>query len=207
MAQALPAQFTTLTDFFDNILEDFIQLPICMFKTLTSTMRIPDHLQLAFNSNLLLPLISGSVPDYLHTEPTQDHFERKLFPLTSTSLNFSANAKISLIIERLFMYMISKKALTPTIALRQSMETGIEARHKVTHNAKRRKRNAEEDAQAQELMAASSERLLGLLEVLKISAGKVPQQWERTDKLAPGSVFLSFSTGSPLSSAPDSDTE
>lgn len=207
VAQALPTQFTTVTDFFDNVLEDVRQLPVVTLKILISTLRLPPRLQIAFNNNLLLPLISGSVPDLLRNEPTQQHFESRILLLKGTNQNCIANAKIALILEQMFIYMMNHKTLAPTKVLRKAVEVGIEGRHDVNSNEKRRKRNIEENKLAVELMLASSERLLGLLEMLEISAGIAPQPWTTKDRSSTSLALLSFGSGSPLSSAPDTATE
>ncbi|KAF1937964.1 hypothetical protein EJ02DRAFT_458272 [Clathrospora elynae] len=209
VAQALPSFFTTLSDFFDNILEDFIHLPTIMFKVLLSTLRMPGLFQVAFNTNLLLPLVSGNVPDYFKYEPTQEQFESDLLPCKGTTQSYAANAKISLILEQIFVYMISVDALTPTNTLRQAMEDGIGARLSVLGSGRSKKGNVQEEEQAHELMDACSERLLGLLEVLEIVAGKPAQPLNRKSKVGAGagSALLSFGSGSSISSAPDSDTE
>lgn len=204
VAQALPTRFTTLSDFFDNVLEDFIQLPTIIFQVLLSTLEMPGHLQVAFNANLLLPLVSGTLPDYLRYDPIQDHFEATLLPLRGTTQSFAANAKVTLILEQMFMYMTSQNALKPTNALRKAMESGIEARNSVYGTGRGKRGNADEEEQAKHLLEASSDRLLGLLEILEISAGKTPQPPKAKGK---DNAVVSFATGSPLSSAPDSDTE
>jgi hypothetical protein len=197
----LPTEFTITSDFFDNILEDFIRLPTMTFKVLLSTSKLPDLLQVAFCANLLLPLVSGTIPDYFRYEPKQADFESTLLTLKGTTQSFAANAKISFILEQLLIYMMSQDALTATDALRKAMEGGIEARRSV----KGKKRNAEDEDPAKILMEACSERLLGMLEVLEMAAGKSPQPL--IVKVTSGPTFLSFGSGSPLSSAPDSDTE
>lgn len=203
----MPTYFTTLSDFFDNVLEDFIQLPAIIFQVLLSTLTMPAPLQVAFSANLLLPLVSGKLPDYLQYEPEQDHFEARLLPLKGTTQSFAANAKIALILEQMFIYMMSQDSLTPTNALRKATEAGIQARHSVYGTGKGKKGNAEEEAQAKHLLEASSSRLLGLFDILEISAGKPSQPLKTKRKPSALPVLLSFGSGSPLSSAPDSDTE
>lgn len=154
-----------------------------------------------FLSNLLLPFVSGTLPDYFRFDPTQEHFEEILLPLKG-SQSFAANAKVSLILEQLFMRMMAEDGLKPTKALREAMEVGIQARHNVYGSGRGKRGNAGEEKQAQKLMEASSGRLLGMLEVLEITSGMPPQK--KADRKVPS--FLSFGSGSPLSSAP-SDTE
>lgn len=168
---------------------------------------MPERLQIAFNVNLLLPLVNRKIPEYFRHEPTQEHLETTLLPLKGTTQSYAANAKISLILEQMFMYMMTCNALTPTDALRQAMETGIAARHSVYGTGRGKRGNAEEEQQSQGLMEASSERLLGLLEVLGISAGKAPQPLKNKGKTGSVPVMLSFGSGSSLSPAPDSDIE
>jgi len=204
VAANLPTEFTTLSDFFDNVLEDFIQLPTVTFKVLLSTSRTEGLSQVAFCSNLLLPLVSGSLPDYFRFEPTQQHFEATLLRLKSTNQSYATNAKISLILEQMLIHMMSQDALTATDALRTAMEAGIEARHGVHGTGKGKRGNAEEESQGRALMEACSERLLGMLEMLEMAAGKPAQPLQ---KGIGGPAFLSFGSGSSLSPAPDSDTD
>ncbi|KAF2025772.1 hypothetical protein EK21DRAFT_103699 [Setomelanomma holmii] len=201
VATNLPTEFTTLSDLFDNILEDFNQLPTMTFSTLLSTTKLPGLYHVAFCNNLLLPLVSGSLPDYFRYGPTQQHFEDTLLKLKAANQSFATNAKISIVLEQTLMYMVSKDALTPTDALRTAMEAGIEARESVFGTGRGKRGNAEEETQARELMQACSERMLGMLDILEMTAAKAPQPLQER---AP---FPSFGSGSSLSPAPESETE
>lgn len=201
MAIKLPKHFTSLSDWFDNVVEDFRYLPTMLFKVFLATLTVPDIMKYMFLANLLLPFVSGSLPDYFRYDPTQDHFESILLPLKGGQ-SFAANAKVSLILEQLFVLMMAEDRFEPTDALRNAMEAGIQARHNAIGSGRGKKGNAGEEKQARELMEACSRRLLGLLEMLEITAGKPPQK--RVDRKIES--FLSFGSGSSLSSAP-SDTE
>ncbi|USP81794.1 hypothetical protein yc1106_09068 [Curvularia clavata] len=207
VALALPTSFTRLFDLCDTILEDFSQLPTLIFQVLLSTTKLPDIIQVAFNSNLLSPLISGKPPNYFAVTPTQEHLEKRLLPLKGTTQSYAANAKISLILEQLFMYMVKHNALEPTKTLRKAVVTGIEARKGVHGTGKGKKGNAQEEEQAKESIFACSERLLGLLEVLEMSAGMPPQMAQGKGRAGIASAFLSFGSASSLSPAPESETE
>jgi hypothetical protein len=207
VAQALPTSFTRLYDFCDNVLEDFNQLPSITYQVLLSTSKMPGRLHIAFCANLLHPLISGKPPNYFLYEPTQEDFEARLLPLKGNTQSHAANAKISLVLEQMFMYMFSEDALKSISTLRKAIETGIEARHSVLGTGRGKRGNAGEESQAKELLEASSERLLGLLEVLEMSAGKDPQSLNRKRNAGVGSTLLSFGSGSSLSPAPESETE
>lgn len=202
---ALPADFTTLSDLFDNILEDFIRLPITLFQILLSSLTFTVRIRIAFCANLLLPLVSGRIPDFFRYEPTQEHLETVLLPLKGTTQGFAANAKISLLLEQIFIHMLSQGALEATETLRAAMKAGIEARHSVYGIGKGKRGNAEEEAEGKVQLQACSERLLGMLEVLEMKAGKPPQPLAENG--GANQSFLSFGSGSSLSPPPGSETE
>lgn len=172
-----------------------------LFSVYLTTLTVPVHMKYMFLANLLLPFVSGTLPDYFRLDPTQEHFETVLLPLKG-SQSFAANAKVSLILEQLVMLMMAEDSLKPTPALREAMEAGIQARHNVHGSGRGKRGNAGEEKQARELMEVSSGRLFGMLEVLEIMSGMPPQKKADRKNLS----FLSFASGSPLSSAP-SDTE
>lgn len=199
VAIKLPGHFTTLSDWFDNIVEEFRYLPTMLLNIFLATLAVPGPIKYMFLANLLLPFVSGTLPDYFRYDPTQEHFEFILLPMKG-SQSFAANAKVSLILEQLFMLMIADDRLQPTDALRVAMETGIQARHNAYGSGRGKKGNFGEETQAQELMEASSNRLLGMLEMLEMTAGKSPQNQARRKTSAFSS--FGFGSGSPLSSAP-----
>lgn len=202
MSLDLPTDFTTPSDFFDNLLEDYIHLPTTAFQVLLSTTQMAGGMHVAFCANLLLPLVSGRIPDFLRYGPTQQHLE-SLLALKGTTQSFAANAKISLILEQILAYAMDQDALTPTEDLRAAMGTGIKARSSVYGTGKGKRRNAKEEAEGQGMLEASSERLLDLLELLEIKGGKSPRPLNEKDAFK----FSSFTSGSPLSTPPRSDTE
>ncbi|KAI2486685.1 hypothetical protein Ptr902_00818 [Pyrenophora tritici-repentis] len=205
IAQALPKHFTPLFDLCDNLLEDFNALPTITFQVLLSTMKMPDTVQIAFLANLLNPMITGKPPNLFLVEPTQEHFEEKLLSLKATTQSFATNAKISLILEQMVMHMMSRDALVPTPPLRKAMETGIKARESV-HGIKRG--NAGEEEQANVLMQACSERLLGLMEILEMTKGQMSKSTKGKSRVdVKEAALLSFGSGSSLSPAPNSESE
>ncbi|KAF3006508.1 hypothetical protein E8E13_004910 [Curvularia kusanoi] len=201
VAIKLPKHFTILSDWFDNVVEEFRYLPTMLFSIFLPTLTVPRPMKFMFLANLLLPFVSGSLPDYFRYDPTQQHFESILLPLKAGQ-SFAANAKVSLILEQLFVLMVAEDGLQATNALREAMQAGIQARHDVYGSGRGKKGNAGEEKQARELMEACSRRLMGMLEMLEIMAGKPPQK----KAYRKNNSFLSFGSGSPLSSAP-SDTE
>ncbi|KAF1911461.1 hypothetical protein BDU57DRAFT_533563 [Ampelomyces quisqualis] len=203
VSRALPTEFTTPSDFFDNILEDFIHLPTALLQVLLSTSKMAGGDHVAFCTNLLLPLASGKIPDFLRYRPTQQDLESNLLALKGTTQSYAANAKISLILEQVFIYMMDRDTLSPTDALRDAMETGIKARGSVYGTGKGRRGNAEEEAEGQVMLEACSGRLLDLLELVEMTDGKSPQPFKEQD----ASAYPSFGSFSPLSTPPGSDTE
>ncbi|KAF2193750.1 hypothetical protein K469DRAFT_734944 [Zopfia rhizophila CBS 207.26] len=205
VAEALPSHFTPLDDLFDHYTEAFRPLPTILFGLLLSTSQLPQPIQLCLNANLLLPLVSGELPNYTIISPTQEHLERNFLPSGAATNSFAANAKTSLILEQMFMLMMGTKSLTATSSLRKAVEKGIEARDKAYGNATRKKGNQHEEDQSKELMELSKERLLGLLEVLEIEAGKAPQP--RRVKPVSFSASSSLSPSISLSSPIGNDAE
>lgn len=203
VAQELPKQFASLEDFLDDLTEELRQLPIFIFSAFVSTSRLSSLAELALNANLLLPLATGQLPNYTKIVPTQSHFETYWLRLRGNTQSFAASAKISLTLERMLMYMMNEHLLKATDCLREAMECGIEARHKVYGTGKGKTRNPVEEEKGKEFIEASSERLLGLLEVLEIASGKELQP--RKEKSKPSPLFSSFASS--LSAAPESETE
>ncbi|KAG9189112.1 hypothetical protein G6011_05980 [Alternaria panax] len=207
VAEALPTQFTPLYDFCDTILEDFSALPAILFQILLSTTKLLPKIRLAFTVNLLHPLITGRPPNYFIRQPTQKDFEEILLPLRGTTKSFAASAKISLILEQMVLYMMEEQLLKPTDALREAMETGIDVRNKVDGTGKGKRGNAEEENTAKKLLQTSSERLLGLLEVLEMQAGKEPRTVETKRRGGERDLMVSFGSDLELSSAPSSESD
>ncbi|KAF2276911.1 uncharacterized protein EI97DRAFT_376432 [Westerdykella ornata] len=203
VAQALPMQFTHLGDLFDPFTEECTHLPTMLFSVLLSTSKLDGLTQTALNANHLLPLVSGQLPDYTKIEPTQAHLEQYMLPRRAATQSYSTNAKISLILEQIFLYMMSIKGLHATATLRAAVEKGIQERTSVYGTAKGKKGNAAEEEQSKMLLEASSKRLLGLLEVLEIAEGMAPQPKSGRNK----SFSISFGSVSELSSVPGSEDE
>ncbi|KAF2737106.1 hypothetical protein EJ04DRAFT_574942 [Polyplosphaeria fusca] len=195
VAQALPLRFTKLNDLLDSFTEEFVHLPTIIFGLLLSTSALAGQGQIALNANLLLPLLSGKLPDYTVIEPEQSHLE-SILPMRAATNSQATNAKITLILEQIFMYMMDQNLLKPTDTLRRAVEDGIVARCSVYGIARGRKG---EEEQAKGIMENSSERLQGLLDVLEISTGMDPPRRMESE--------LSFATTSSLSSPPCSSTE
>jgi hypothetical protein len=163
VAVALPNPFTTLGDFFDNILEDFIHLPSMVFEVMLSTSKMPEPFQVAFNANLLEPLVSIKIPDYIRSPPVQHQLESTLLPIKATTQSFAVNAKISLILEQILIYMMNQEQLVISDSLRKAVEAGIKVRHSVYGTGRGKKGNPVEEEQAKTIMHACSDRMRGLL--------------------------------------------
>ena len=175
-----------------------------LFQVLLSTLKLQGSSRLAFNANLLLPLVSGRMPNYFRFEPTQEQIERILLPIKGSTQSYAANAKISIILEQIFLYMMTEYELTATESLRTAVEVGIQARKSVHGTGRGKRGNAEQEAQAVSLITASSARLLGLLALVEMAADKQPHASTRKLRTP---ALQSFTAGSSLSPAPGSETE
>lgn len=177
-----------------------------MLSVLLSTSQLPGHLQLALNVNVLLTLTSPKLPDYTRISPHQSHFEDMLLPLRGTTQSFAANAKVSLLLEHMFMHMIDEGLFTTTGELRAAVKSGIGARQSVVGTGRGKKSNAAEEELGKQLLEESSERLLSLLELLEMDAGKEPRP--RQEKIAVQQLLSSFSSSlSPPPTTSGSETE
>jgi hypothetical protein len=203
-AEALPQHFTSLSELFDRFTEELLPLPVMVFSHLLSTSELPGVLQCALNANHLIPLTMGKLPDFTIIAPDQATLETYLLPKRATTQAYVANAKVSLILEQTFMQMMKELALKPTDSLRTTVEQGIQERTQVFGTGRVKKGNSEEEAIAQKVLEASSDRLLGLLEMLEIAAGK-PSELARAASRKLNIPMLS--SLSSLSSPPGSDTE
>jgi hypothetical protein len=174
-----------------------------LFKLMLCTSRLPALSQVALNTNSLLPVTSGKRMKHFYEFPTQSDFESSILVLTGATQSKALNAKVSLAIEQLFIYMMDSNLLEATDSLRAAVESGIKERHSVLGSGRIKKGNAAEEEQGTAVMKAASDRLLSLLEILEMSVGKQPQP--RTEKSTSDLLMTSF--GSPLSSAPESETD
>ncbi|KAF2689835.1 hypothetical protein K458DRAFT_439015 [Lentithecium fluviatile CBS 122367] len=202
VAQKFPAEFTDLEGFFDSLTEEVKTLPVTSFEVMMSTSRMPPLSQVTLNANSFLPILCGKSTKRIHNVPSQADFEGEILILTGATQSFALNAKMSLIVEQLFFYMMDNDLLEATERLRIAVEHGIRERQSVYGSGTGKKGNAREEEQGRVVMHAASERLLGLLEVLEMSAGKKPQPRKEKSELL---LFASF--GSSLSSAPESESD
>ncbi|KAF2203619.1 hypothetical protein GQ43DRAFT_478906 [Delitschia confertaspora ATCC 74209] len=206
VADALPRRFTTLEDIYDLHTEFFCPLRTIHFGLLLSTSQLSPTAQIALNANLLLPLLSSRLTNFTVITPSQADLEQYFLPAGAATHSYAANAKISLVLETMFRLMMQIKSLQATTSLREAVETGIQARNILYANARRKKGNEHEEVQAKELMDLSNERLLGLLEILEIAAGK-PAQARRATSSASDSLPLTSSLSSIMSSISSGESD
>jgi hypothetical protein len=201
----LPDHFTDPGSFYDSSVADvFLPLPTGVFSLILSTSQLLGIYQIALNSNLLFPLVSAKVPNYALSEPKQSDFEKSILSARATTQTYEKNAKVSIIVEQMVLFMMENQVLEPTDALRTSMELGINARMRV----KRKKEISAEEEQAKVLLEGTDKRLLGLLEVLEVAAGMPPQERKRNNASAILSSFGGLSDPPTDMTSPDtSDTE
>jgi hypothetical protein len=210
VSQALPGLFTNLDDLYDLVTEHLRYLPTIVFGILLSTSKLPRSIQIGLSADLLLPFTSAELPTYTSASPSQDHLETFFLPAASKTQSLSYSAKISLLLETMFANMLTSGALVATKSLRDAVEKGIAARSKVYGDSRRKKGSAHEEEQSKELMESSNNRLLALLEVLEVAAGKPPQPYkssvQRSDLPQSSSFSSAISMSSPLSDLTDVPT-
>lgn len=200
VAEALPGKFAKLADLFDPLEDELTPLPTMTYNLLLSSSKLVGATRIAMLAKLLLPFVKEGLHDYTTIEPTQSDLEEDFLPRRARTQSYAMNAKFSLVVEHMFMHMMSTNSLQATDDLRSAVERGIKERLSVRGQGK--KGSKFEEHQGKVMLEASAERLLGLLEVLEIASNKPPQQPQKE------SETLSFiSSTSELSSEPEGDSE
>jgi hypothetical protein len=205
VAEYLPKHFTTVEDTYDLLTEFFRPLPTILFGIFLTTSQLPLSSQIALNANLLLPLLSSRLPNYSLLSASQADLEEYFLPCGAATHSYAANAKIALVLESMFRLLMETDSLEASNSLRQAVEAGIDARNIPYGSASRKKGNVHEEAQAKELTELSNERLLGLLEILEIAAGKPTHL--RSTSIDDLPMTSSLSSAMSLSSETEEDTE
>ncbi|KAF1967089.1 hypothetical protein BU23DRAFT_484584 [Bimuria novae-zelandiae CBS 107.79] len=178
VTKELRQQFTSLSGLCDTLASQLRYFPVHVLHVLVTTSRLLPAEQVALNVTILTAALTfDHFIDCTARSPTQTEFIEYLLPLRASEDRFTANAKVSLLLEQVFMYMMNnkrkgKKELKFTNPLRVAVETGIEHRNSV----KGRKDSPEEKEQGKALLDTSSQRLSGLLYLLKIIKAKVPER-------------------------------
>ncbi|OAG12419.1 uncharacterized protein CC84DRAFT_1079705 [Paraphaeosphaeria sporulosa] len=169
VARELPKNFTSVEGLFDTLALQLRYFPVFVLNLLITTSRLSPADQVALNVTIFSALTSEKYINYTNRMPTQNEFEQLLLPYRARTQSFAENAKVSLVLEQIFMSMMEPLRLEPTKALRKSVEVGIKERS----NVKGRKENVEEDA-GEEVLMTSSKRLHGLVQVLSVLKGAIP---------------------------------
>ncbi|KAF9741116.1 hypothetical protein PMIN06_008345 [Paraphaeosphaeria minitans] len=169
VARELPKNFTSVEGLFDSLALQLRYLPVFVLNLLITTSRLSSADQVALNVTIFTALTSQNYINYTYRMPTQNEFELLLLPYRARTQSFAENAKVSLILEQVFMSMMEPLRLELTKALRDSMDIGIKERS----NVKGRKDDLEEDA-GEEVLMTSSKRLYGLVQILNALTASMP---------------------------------
>ncbi|KAJ4359461.1 uncharacterized protein N0V89_000015 [Didymosphaeria variabile] len=170
VARGLPDHFTSVEGLFDTLAVQLRYFPVSVLHLLITTSRLSPADQVALNVTVLTALTAEKYINYTTVAPTQGELERLLLPHRARTQGFADNAKVSLLLEQVFMYMLEPVQLQPTEALRAAVESGIKERNSV----KGMKENPNEEEVGRALLVTSSERLRGLLELLELMTGEMP---------------------------------
>ncbi|KAL1594625.1 hypothetical protein SLS60_010386 [Paraconiothyrium brasiliense] len=170
VARELPDHFTSVEGLFDTLALQLRYFPVSLLHLLITTSRLSSADQVALNVTVLTALSTEKYINYTNATPTQGELERLLLPQRARTHSFADNAKVSLLLEQVFMNMMEPVQLQPTEALRAAVESGIKERNSV----KGRKENPDEEEVGEASLVTSSERLRGLVDVLEMMTGEMP---------------------------------
>jgi hypothetical protein len=171
---------------FDTLTLHLRYLPVSVLHLLITTSQLSPEDQVALNVSIFTALTSKDYIDYTQTTPMQSELEQLLLPHRARSQSFAENAKVSLILEQVFMSMMEPLHLEYSTTLRGAVEHGIKERS----NVKGKKDNLGEDKVGEALLMKSSERLRGLVEMLEMLwRGKMPTRDSPRKKSTSNSVL------------------
>lgn len=169
VARELPKHFTSVEFLFDTLTLQLRYLPVFVLKLLITTSRLSPTDQVALNVAIFTALTAEKYINYTYRMPTQNECEEFLLPYRARTQSFAENAKVSLLLEQVFMSMMEPLRLQPTMALHAAVEAGINQRI----NVKGKKDNIEEDV-GEAVLKMSSERLRSLAQMLNTMTGEMP---------------------------------
>lgn len=190
VARELPTHFTSAEGLFDTIATQLSYFPVSILNLLTTTSRLSLDDRVVLNVTVLTALTSERYINYTVATPKQDELEQFLLPHRARKQGFADNAKVSLLLEQLLMYMMERDLLRSTEALNEAVEAGIAERSKV----KGKRDHMEEEEVGEMLLDASSERLRGLLKLLSMTT----EQGNDPPKAKSESFPLQVATSHPL---------
>ncbi|KAF2449142.1 hypothetical protein P171DRAFT_480250 [Karstenula rhodostoma CBS 690.94] len=170
VARALPNNFTSIEGLFDTFTLQLRYLPVFALSLLITTSRLSPLDQVALNVTVFTALTSEKYINYTDSTPTQDEFEQLLLPYRARTQSFAENAKVSLVLEQVFMSMMERLHLQHTEALQAAVDAGIKERS----NVKGKRDNPVEEEVGEALLMTSSERLRGLMQMLNAMTGEMP---------------------------------
>jgi hypothetical protein len=170
VARELPNDFTSVEGLFDTLTLHLRYLPVSVLHLLITTSQLFPADQVALNVSLFTALTCENYIDYTQTTPMQDELEQLLLPHRARSQSFAENAKVSLLLEQVFMSMMESLHLQYRTALLAAVERGVNERS----NVKGKKHNLFEEEVGEALLTTSSERLRSLVQMLKMMSVETP---------------------------------
>ena len=170
VSAVLPNEFTHLATLYDNFLEHFRSLPIPAFFLMISPITLRAFTPAAASSltqYILRSFIAASAPLPLNDHMSQDTLERSYLPYAANASSIVDNTRVSLCVETLLRLLDLHVGLAWTPAFQEAAEAGIKAR---TAKAKKKQTKKWTDGDGScdgTWLAASAERIMGVVEMAK----------------------------------------
>lgn len=170
VSAVLPNEFTDLNTLYDNFLEHIRSLPIAAFFLIISptTLRVfTPAAASSLSQYILRSLIAASAPLPLNDNISQDILERSYLPYAANTSSIVDNTRVSLCVETLLRLLDFHVGLVWTPGLHEAAEAGIRARTAKAKKKQIRKRNDIDGNCDGTWLAASAERIRGVVGMAK----------------------------------------
>ncbi|KAF2099515.1 hypothetical protein NA57DRAFT_55479 [Rhizodiscina lignyota] len=165
----LPRDFTNNAEEFLDLYTEFLRpLPLPHFCALSTNPYIDAANHVCLLVNHLIPLTAVSPPKDLFNITQQD-LVRDFIPRAANAYSNVDNAKVSVVLECLFVSMLDHFGIEPTEEFGSAVEEGIRARkaRAIGDARKKDKGTSGDEKNARKELDFSSERLMTLLEMIE----------------------------------------
>lgn len=167
---AYPAGFMDTEDLFDLYTEFVRPLPLMVFQQFAypPTPYLDTNSQATLNQTLLRPIISHEAPKFNSGSMMQAELEKHFLPFAANQSSVEENAKVSVLVESLFVMLWRHGGLEATASLHKMVKQGIDARKKKASFDGRKKTGRKKEQDYMKLMldvsAGNIAELLGVIQ-------------------------------------------
>lgn len=169
VSQRLPNDFMHSSDLYYLFVENIRPLPLSIFQAFVSPYiltELPDDQQTHLCETLLLFMRESTALSEDEEDLSQSKLETYLLPFAATTTSVVDNAKVSVLLEALFVLLANRDMLTPTPSLKEAVESGILRRAERAQDDRRSVASRSMESLEWCWLVESGERLMFLVELL-----------------------------------------